>query len=69
MVHNSIGDMTINELRRIIREEISLQYGQLSPIRDSQKVQEALDWLKVNRWTPPAGTPSTLELLREDRDQ
>lgn len=30
---------------------------------------EVREWVKKHRWTPPKGAKSSLELLREDRDE
>jgi len=70
MAVQHVGEMTLEELRRVIREEINTSTA-AKPIRrwDPIRAKAALDWLSKNRWTPPPGTPSTLELLREDRDR
>ena len=30
---------------------------------------EVREWVKAHRWTPPKGAKSSLEFLREDRDE
>jgi hypothetical protein len=70
MAVQRVGEMTLEELREVIREEIEKK-NDVKFIRrwDPVRAKAALDWLSKNRWTPPPGTPSTLELLREDRDR
>ena len=46
-------------------EEESL-FGEEAP--DARSVEEILDSIDSNMWTPPPGAKSSLELLREDRD-
>ena len=36
---------------------------------DPRTPQEILKSIQRNRWTPPPGTPSALEMLREDRER
>ncbi|MBC8100433.1 MAG: hypothetical protein H7Y11_13395 [Armatimonadetes bacterium] len=36
---------------------------------DPRTLAELQTWVEQNRWTPPPGTPSVVELLREDRDR
>jgi hypothetical protein len=70
MAVERIGEMTLEELRQIIREEIEARAALSEPhLSDQQSFAETLEWFRHNRWSPPPGAPSTLELLREDRDQ
>ena len=63
-----VAEMTIEELKRLIRREVALTMQQRQP-RDPASVRENLELLKKNRWTPPPGTPTTEELVREDQDK
>lgn len=36
---------------------------------ETRSVEEILDSIDRNRWTPPPGAKSSLEFLREDRDR
>ncbi len=72
-----IAGMTFGELRALIAEEVRTQLsggmegevpGYLQE-PDPVKAAEAVRWLRENRWTPPPGTPSVVEMIREDRDR
>jgi len=81
----SIGDMTADELKRLIEDTVSSAVDErlerlLGRFEISEEALFADDepdlrtWEEVrrdierNRWTPPPGAKSSLELLREDRD-
>jgi ABC-type sulfate transport system substrate-binding protein len=36
---------------------------------DGRTLKEVLESIERNRWTPPPGAPTSLQLLREDRDR
>jgi hypothetical protein len=77
----TIGKMTLEELRRLIDERID---DRLAPLLDRFEIDDGelftdeepdtRTWEQVkedierHRWTPPPGTPSVTQLLREDRD-
>ena len=63
-----VGDMTHDELKVLIKQEIDQHLQKVLKPKDARTVQEILDSLDQHMWTPPPGSPSTLELLREDRD-
>ncbi len=69
MAADRVADLTMRELREVIRNMINEQLKTWPRPRDSRTTQEVLDSIERNMWTPPAGSPSTLELLREDRDR
>jgi hypothetical protein len=72
MAAEHVGDMTRKELLQLIRQEIDqrLRIGELlERPKDTRSVQEILEAIDRHRWTPPPGSKSTGELLREDRDQ
>ena len=64
MAVQRVADMTLDQLKALIDERI--QHA-LEP-RDSRFVEDILDSIDRNMWTPPPGAKSSLELLREDRD-
>ena len=64
MALDRVTDMTVDELKALIDQRIQ---EALKP-RDTRSVQEILESIDRNMWTPPPGAKSTLELLREDRD-
>jgi hypothetical protein len=71
MASERVADMTMGELRVMIRQEIDerLRIRELLRPRDERTVAEINDSIRRHRWTPPPGARSNLELLREDRDQ
>lgn len=76
MASERIGDMTMDELVSVIQREIRARQLEderikdlLTPPKDNRSVKEILESIDRHRFTPPPGSPSTLELLREDRDR
>ncbi len=78
----TIGKMTIEQLQRLVDERIDERLarllGKFDLDEDSLFPDEQPDvrtWEQVkqdieqDRWTPPSGAKSSLELLREDRDR
>jgi hypothetical protein len=61
-----IGDMTLDELTELIEQVVERHLH--PPKKDTRSLEEVLDSLDRNRWTPPPGSPSTLQMIREDRD-
>lgn len=60
--------LTLAELRALIAEEVDRRLQtQLHP-PDPRPVQEINATIRRWRWTPPPDAPSSLMLLREDRD-
>jgi hypothetical protein len=71
MAAERVGEMTKQELVQLIRQEIDhrLRVSELlERPKDTRSVQEILESIDRHMYTPPPGTPSTLQLLREDRD-
>jgi hypothetical protein len=77
----NVGNMTLEELKSLIDQRINARLEQLFGLfeidEDDFFVDEEPDtrtWEQVqqdierDRWTPPPGAKSSLELLREDRD-
>jgi hypothetical protein len=61
-----LGDMTLDELTELVEKIVERQLH--PPKKDTRSLEEVLDSLDRNRWTPPPGSPSTLQMIREDRD-
>ncbi len=70
MATQRVADLTIEELRTLIDQIVvhRLQTG-IRQKRDPRSAQEVAESIERNRWVPPPGAKSTLELLREDRDR
>ncbi len=76
----TIADMTLEELKRLIDRRIDERLGRMfgefeiqeadlfEDEPDNRTLQEVFASIEKNRWTPPPGAKSSLELLREDRD-
>ncbi|MBW4588147.1 hypothetical protein G7B40_002510 [Aetokthonos hydrillicola Thurmond2011] len=64
-----ITNMTVEELKALIIDIVNerLSSKEQAP-QDNRSVKEILESIERHRWTPPPGSKSTLELLREDRD-
>ncbi|MEH2381521.1 MAG: hypothetical protein V7K27_21975 [Nostoc sp.] len=65
-----IADMTIDDIRALITEVVDerLQnWWQQS--KDTRSLNEILAAMDRLRWTPPPESPTTTELLRQDRDR
>jgi len=77
MSSDRIGDMTMNELVSVIQREVnhkmrfidSKRLNEFEPKYDTRSVDEINESIKRRRHALVAGIPSTLELLREDRDR
>ncbi|HEY9849669.1 MAG TPA: hypothetical protein V6D28_09445 [Leptolyngbyaceae cyanobacterium] len=71
MTPERVADMTMEELKTLISQVVAEKMvdAQLpqSP-KDTRSVQEVLAAMDRIRWTPPAGSPSVVEMIREDRD-
>jgi uncharacterized membrane-anchored protein YjiN (DUF445 family) len=69
MAAQRVSDMTLDDLRTFVEEVVDHRLQALLKPADRRSIEEINESIRRNRWTPPPGTPSTLELLREDRDQ
>ena len=74
----TIADMTLGELKQIVEGMIDERLSQLLgtfEILEEPDEENGLTWddirtsVERNRWTPPPGSKSSLDLLREDRDR
>ena len=64
-----IQQLTLEELRAMIDEVVERKFQQLLGKPDPRSLDEIFESIDQHRWTPPPGSKSTLELLREDRDR
>jgi hypothetical protein len=69
MAAERVADMTIKELKALIDSAIEEKLRVWPGQRRDRSVAEVLESMRKNIWTPPPGTKSTLEMLREDRDR
>ncbi len=70
MANSKITEMTIDEIKVLITEVVDERlrdWWQKS--RDTRSTDEVLSAMDRLRWTPPSGSPTTTELLREERDR
>lgn len=68
MAATKIVDMTVDDIKSLIAEVVDERLQNWQQSRDTRSVEEILAAMDRLRWTPPSGSPSTTELLREDRD-
>ncbi len=63
--------LTTKELRDLVREIIQqeLAYRDRGVPRPKKSWQQTLAALDELRWTPPDGTPSVAEMIREERER
>ncbi|KYC42851.1 hypothetical protein WA1_12055 [Scytonema hofmannii PCC 7110] len=70
MTDRQVSEMTIETLKEFVREIVDEQLKRRQHFRqDERSVEEVLTTMDRIRWTPPPGSPTTLELLREAREQ
>ncbi len=82
MASPTIGTMTIDELKQLIVDlmeerrlaylfgELDMEEAELLGPEDepeARTLEEILDSIDRNRWTPPPGSPSPSEMIRKDR--
>ena len=64
-----VADMTLDELKEFV-EQVVARRSHVPDIPDEfDSVDAVNDFIDQHRWTPPQGSPSNLELIREDRDR
>jgi hypothetical protein len=70
MATSKITEMTMDEIKVLITEVVDERlrhWWQKST--DTRSTDEVLSVMDRLRWTPPSGSPTTTELLREERDR
>lgn len=79
----TIAHMTLDELKQLILElveerRINYLFGEfdmeesnlgIDDESDNRTVEEVFASVERNRWSPPEGSPTPAEMLRQDRDQ
>lgn len=63
----TVAEMTLSELNQLINKIVDRRL-ELVKKADTRTMDEVNESIRRNRWTPPPGAKSSLELLREDRD-
>jgi hypothetical protein len=67
-----VGDMTFGELEAmvetIIVRKVPKRVFEFLAMNAGDEDEAILEWLDQNMWTPPADGKSSLDYLREDRD-
>ena len=66
---NSVADMSLDELRSFVSSIVEERLRTLPRSVPTRSWDEVRQSIEKNRWTPPPGEKSSLELLREDRDR
>ncbi|HUT36776.1 MAG TPA: hypothetical protein VNE39_25065 [Planctomycetota bacterium] len=66
-MHNELRHLARAERRSLRAEVIELLDGALALKRERARVSQLLDDIRRNRITLPPGSPTTDEMLREDR--
>lgn len=76
MAAERVGDMTMEEPEQTVNRIVNARIREderinrlLKPLPDNRSLQQLFDDIDRHRFTPPPGSPSTLELLREDWDR
>lgn len=69
MASQDITDVTLDELREWVDAQVDRRLQERLKPTDKRSVQEFNESIRRNRWTPPEGAPSNLELIRQDREQ
>lgn len=69
MATDRVGDMTVEELEALVEKVVDRRMGNVRQLGGKGSVQGVLDDIDKHLWTPPPGTPSVVELIREDRDR
>lgn len=69
MTDRPVCEMTLETLKEFVTEIVDEQLKRRQHFKqDGRSVEEVLATMDRIRWTPPPGSPTTLELLREDRE-
>ncbi len=70
MTDRRVAEMTLETLKAFVTEIVDEQLNLKQQLRQNgRSVEEALAAMDRIRWTPPPDSPTTLELLREDRER
>lgn len=77
----TVADMTSDDLKQLIGEllderfevvgdDFDIDDDDFDPDEepDTRSLEEVLQSMREHRWTPPSGTPTPSQMIREDRD-
>ncbi len=64
-----VVDMTVDDLKELIRQVVKEQLQNQPPPKDTRSVAEILQSIEQHRWTPPPGTPTASQMIIEEREQ
>jgi len=68
-----IAELTVDELKALIAEVVDERmmryWRQPEPVIDKVALKKTLESIDSHMWTPPPGSRSVVEMLREDRDR
>jgi len=64
-----VAAMTVEDLKELIRQVVKEQLQNQLPPKDTRSVAEILQSIEQHRWTPPPGTPTASQIIRENRDR
>jgi hypothetical protein len=79
MAIQTIGNMTREQLQQLIEQTVERKLIELlgedadmitfrDDETDTRSLDEVFESIDRNMWTPPSGSKSSLDLLREDRE-
>ncbi|WP_414584905.1 hypothetical protein [Scytonema sp. PCC 10023] len=69
MSDRRVAEMTLETLKEFVTEIVDEQLKRRQHLKQNERsVEEALAAMDRIRWTPPPDSPTTLQLLREDRE-
>lgn len=66
MATNPVQEMTIDELNSLIEAIVDRRLQNLLRPAETRSMEEINESIRRNRWTPPPGAKSSLELLRDE---
>lgn len=69
MATERVGDMTLEELETFVEKVVARRANTVRRLGGKRSVQEVLDSIDRHIWTPPPGSPSVVEMIREDRER
>lgn len=64
-----VADMTLDELKEFVEKVVERRIHAPDIPNEFDSIDAINDFIDQHRWTPPPGSPSNLELIREDRNR
>ncbi len=68
-LYTRVQELALSSNRSLSAQVVTMLYDALDQEERRRQQGEALRSIRRRRFTPPPGTPSSLELLREDRQR